>query len=319
MMGVYGYSLALDRWLEQNLCRFDGVIIHGAWTYSSLAAAWACQKQRRSYGVFPHGMLERWAVNGQGAWKAFKKHLYWLLWERRVYEHARCVLFATRREQERTRPVFSLPSRQMILPVYGIESEMPRVSRPDNLALEKSQSERWALFLGRVHPKKNVDLLIRAWGRVRPPELWRLLIAGPADPDYRAALRRLISDLDLDAQIRLVDFVSGADKAYLFQQSEWFLLPSKQENFGVAVLEAIAHNCPVVLSDQVFLAESFPAGAEILPLEIDAWSEFFARRMADQAWRQVRLETDRKYLLEQFEMSRVARAWAEAIPRALVA
>lgn len=271
------------------------------------------------YGVFPHGMLEQWAVSGQGAWKALKKHVYWRLWERRVYEHARCVFFTTRREQERTRPVFSLPARQTVLPIYGIEPEMPRVSRPRNPALEKPQSERWALFLGRVHPKKNVDLLIRAWGRARPREPWRLLIVGPAEPSYRSSLQRLVRALDLNAQVLLIDFVSGDDKAYLFQNSEWFLLPSKQENFGIAVLEAIGHNCPAVISDQVFLAESFPAGAEILPLEIEAWSEFFARRMMDEAWRRVRLESDRKHLLGQFEMSRVARAWAEAIPRALAA
>ncbi len=313
----YSYSPGLRVWLCQHLRRFDGVLIHGAWTYSALVAARQCRRQRVPYAVFPHGMLEAWAVNGQGRWKSWKKHLYWKLWEQQIYEAARCVFFTTRREQESTQEVFPLAPSQLVLPVYGIEPATLPVPAPENPNLVRPQGESWVLSLGRVHPKKNVDFLIRAWALARPPESWRLLIVGPAEPGYRSALQQMVRRLGVEAQVRFVDFVAGADKAYLFQQSEWFLLPSKQENFGVAVLESIAHRCPVVISDQVFLAESFPADAEILPLEMNAWVEFFVRRMTDETWRQRRIETDRRHLLERFEMSRVAREWAEVIPRSL--
>lgn len=317
LLGTYSYSPELRDWLRRNLGRFEGVLIHGAWSFAALASARECQRQRVPYAVFPHGMLEAWAVNGQGRWKSWKKHLYWRTWEHRIYEAARCVFFATRREQQRSQAVFPLPPHQLVLPVYGIESDMPPAPEPENSALARPRAERWVLSLGRVHPKKNIDLLIQAWSLARPADPWRLLIVGPAEPHYRSVLEQLVRRRRLEGQVRFVGLVSGTDKAYLFQQSEWFLLPSKQENFGVAVLEAIAHHCPVVLSDQVFVAESFPADAEILPLDITAWVEFFAERMTDASWRRTRIETDRKHLLERFGMDRVARDWAEIVPRCL--
>jgi glycosyltransferase involved in cell wall biosynthesis len=315
--GTYSYTPALRQWLRAHLKRFDGALVHGAWTYSTIAAARECQRQRIPYGVIPHGMLDAWAVNGQGRWKAWKKHLYWRFRENRVYQAARCIYFTTRREQERSQPVFALPSRQAVLPVYGIEATVPKVSLPENLALRRPPGERWALYLGRVHPKKNIELLIRAWGDARPPEPWRLLIVGPGEARYVTALRRLAQELELEDQVRFLDLVTGIDKAYLFQQSEWFLLPSRQENFGVAVLEAIAHGCAVAISDQVYIGESFPADAEILGLAVDVWAEFLAKRMVDEEWRRARIETDRKYLLQSFEINRVASHWAAAIPATL--
>jgi len=315
--GTYAYSPALNRWLRSNLGRFHAVLIHGAWTYAALAAARECRRRGTPYGVVPHGMLEAWAVNGQGIRKAWKKRIYWRLFERQVYHSARCILFASRREQQQSLPVFALPPRQAVLPVYGVESDVPPVRHPANPVLERPAQQRWALFLGRLHPKKNLDFLLRAWREADLTEDWRLIVAGPGEPDYLKLLKTLVAELELDARVRFVGLVSGADKAYLLEQAEWFLLPSRQENFAVAVLEAIAHRCPVAISDCVGLAESFPPDAEILPLELPAWVEFLRRRMPDAAWRQRRLETDRERLLERFEMNAVARAWAETLPRVL--
>jgi glycosyltransferase involved in cell wall biosynthesis len=204
-----------------------------------------------------------------------------------------------------------------VLAVYGIDANPVRIGQPVRRELFQNTRQKIALFLGRVHPKKGVDFLLRAWHAARLPEEWRLVIAGPAETGYVLGLERLADQLGIRRQIQFTGFVSGDDKAYLFQRANWFLLPSKQENFGIAVLEALSHGCPVAISDQVYLAESFRPESEVLPLELHHWRDFFQRRMVDDHWRLSVLTADRKHLLEKFDTRRVAQAWVDAIYRHL--
>jgi len=167
-----------------------------------------------------------------------------------------------------------------------------------------------ALFLSRVHPKKNVDFLIEAWAQAGVPPEWRLIIAGPCEEGYQQKLQSLVQKHGLGDRVQFVGPVTGRDKSYLLQRADWFLLPSKQENFGVAVLEAIGAGCPVAISDQVYISDYFHAGSEVMPLEMDAWVRFLRDRMPDESRRQALIEEDRRYIMPQFAIEMVARAWA---------
>ncbi len=168
-----------------------------------------------------------------------------------------------------------------------------------------------ALFLGRLHPKKNVEFLLDAWHAAGMKAPWRLLIAGSGDKDYEAHLRRLSNSFDGPNTIQFTGFVSGLNKRYLLQRADWFLLPSRQENFGIAVLEAVEQGCAVAISEQVYLAESFRADSEVLPLHPEAWSKFFSTRMQDLAWGRRVAEDDRIHLLKTFQMERIVQQWTE--------
>jgi len=157
--------------------------------------------------------------------------------------------------------------------------------------------------------------LLRAWAAAKVPPPWRLLIAGPGEEAYLSHLRHLASDLGIAEQVVFTGFVAGQDKAYLLQRADWFLLPSQQENFGVAVFEALSHNCPVAISDRVYLSEAFLPGSEVLPLEFDAWVEFLKSRMADADWRNEVLRRDREHLLPHFSMEAVTVQWLDAMRR----
>jgi glycosyltransferase involved in cell wall biosynthesis len=308
----FAYSSALRPWLRSNLKHFDGVVLHGVWTYVDWAAAQECRSANVPYVQFPHGMLEPWAVRGQGGSKFAKKFLYWWFRQKKVCENARFLLFTTQRERELTMGLFAPHTGVKVLPPYGVNAFSREPATPDRSDLQQPTGTKVALFLGRVHPKKNLDFLIEAWGRARPSADWRLIVAGPVEHGYRSILDRQIARWELGDQVSFVGFVSAADKDYLLQRADWFLLPSRQENFGVAVLEAMSQGCAVAISDQVYLAESFCSSAEVLPVSIDAWIEFIHTRMPDGAWRNKRAEEDREYLLREFETSRIAQNWVNS-------
>jgi len=313
----YGYSPELRDWLTTNLIRFDAAMIHGAWTYPGWAAAAACRRLGIPYGVFPHGMLEPWTVNGQGVVKSWKKHVYWGWRERHTVQNAKCVFFTTQREKVLANSLFRFPAQQAVLSVYGLDFSPRPAVQPVRSSFDSLRDVKFALFLGRVHPKKNVEFLIEAWATAKLPDPWRLVIAGPGEVSYLRRLRRLAERLSVTKQVLFADFVAGDDKAFLLHHAQWFLLPSKQENFGVAVLEAISHGCPVALSDQVYLSEAFRPDSEILPLSMERWVEFLSKRMMDSEWRERVLRKDREHLRSRFDMERVARDWAAALPREL--
>jgi glycosyltransferase involved in cell wall biosynthesis len=317
MGGSYVYAPEIKQWLAANLRRFDGVVVHGAWTYPGFAAAQACRIADIPYAAFPHGMLERWAVYGQGLGKTIKKRLYWFCREQQVYNHAARVFFTTVREQQEATAVFRFPAKQAILPVYGIERQQPAdAPYPDRPDLREYCDGQYALFLGRLHPKKNVDFLLRAWREAKLPRSWRLLIAGSGEPEYERSLHGLAETLGLKSSVHFLGFVAGSEKAYLLQRARWFLLPSKQENFGVAVLEAISNGCPVAISNQVYLAESFGDEAEVLPVQLADWVDFLSKRMISDNWRQESLARDRDHLLKHFEMSKITKLWSTSIIQA---
>ena len=122
-----------------------------------------------------------------------------------------------------------------------------------------------------------------------------MLVAGPAEPAYQRKLERMARRYRVEDQVRFVGSVAGPDKSYLLGRASWFLLPSKQENFGISVLEAINAGCPVAISDQVYLSDDFPDQSEVLPVRLDAWVEFLRYRMPDEQHRQALVRIEREY------------------------
>jgi glycosyltransferase involved in cell wall biosynthesis len=315
---VYRYSRGLRPWLAKNLHRFNGVIMHGLWLYPSWAAYLACREAGVSYAYFPHGMLDPWAVEGQGLLKRLKKTIYWYAREEQIFKNARCIFFTTQRERNASGKTFPSKREQRIVIPYGIATPSAKVSRPLRPELTMAAGDKTALFLGRVHPKKNVHFLLKAWIKANIPANWKLVIAGPIEPIYRTELTRLAEAPPCRKSISFVGPVTGEDKRYLLQNSSWFLLPSKQENFGVAVLEAISHGCPVAISNQVYLATELHSRSEILNLDENQWIEFFERRMTDETWRQRLCELDREFVLPKFAIKNIARSWTQTLNEVFV-
>lgn len=262
------------------------------------------------YACFPHGMLDHWPFRGQGVAKRIKKEVYWRLRERKIVQHANCLLFTTERERRATQETVRLPNTPTRVIAYGADT--PPCEDRVLSSIPELVEKKFALFLGRLHPKKNPDLLLRAWAR-SGASTWALVFAGSGDPRYRQYLIGLAQQLGLQSQVHFLDYVDGPRKAWLLCNAQWFLLPSWHENFGVAVLEAIQHGCPVVISDQVALADELPVSSPILPIDLEAWTTFMRNRLEDQSYRTAQKLAQSTVAAERFKIEDLASRWSATL------
>ena len=251
-----GYSGRLNRWLRDNRSRFDGAIVHGLWRYISFAT-WRAFSGRKPYAVFPHGMLDPY-FKRRFPLKHAKKWLYWLLSEYWVLRGAYRVLFTTAEESRLARQSFWLHRWNAMTVSIGAT---PPVGDPETMKeafLEQCpelNGRRFMLFLGRIHRKKGCDMLLSSFMKLagQDPEL-HLVMAGPDQQGWSNVLREMAAIANLKDRVHWPGMLSGDVKWGAFFASEVFILPSHQENFGIAVAEALACGRPVLLSDKVNIA-----------------------------------------------------------------
>ena len=211
--------------------------LHGLWSPNLHRAARIAHKHTTPYVVSTRGMLANWALGH----KALKKKIAWKLYQQRDLENA-AGLVASSELERRDTEVLLPGSRAVVIP-NGCDP------RPDIIAahhaLPMDSNVRWALAMGRLHPVKGYAELIAAWAAVRPAG-WQLGIAGPDEDGYRATLEALIMDNGLKGQVHLLGEVDDTLKWSLLDQAELFLAPSKTENFGMAIAEALQSGTPVI-------------------------------------------------------------------------
>jgi glycosyltransferase involved in cell wall biosynthesis len=260
--GSYSYSPRLHRWLERHLAQYDAIIVHGLWQDLGRTIHALCrQPNLPPYFVMPHGMLDP-TLRRTYPVKHVKKLLYWLLVERRVLRDARAVLFTC--EEERRLARLTFPDYRCEERVVGYGAAAPReVSRDSQIPWAERcpavVKKNYIVFLGRIHSKKGVDLLLRAYARwlaENPPAtraaLPDLVLAGPClDDAYLAALQKLAVQKNVAERVHWTGMLTGAAKWAALEGAEAFVLPSHQENFGVAVAESLAVGTPVLISDRV--------------------------------------------------------------------
>ncbi|MGO9317696.1 MAG: glycosyltransferase [Terracidiphilus sp.] len=228
------------------------------------------------------------------------------------------MFFTMQRELDNARKTFHLPEIQpLIVSPFGVSSHVDNSDVKPSVSVDQGSERKIALFLGRVHPKKRPDILIEAWAKAEVPRDWRLVIAGPGESEYLAKLANLARQFRIENAVQFVGPVSGADKSYLFQRASWFLLPSEQENFGVAVLEAVSNGCALAISDQVYFADELPAGSEILPVRLEAWTCFMRERMIDNMWRDETVKRVLEHIGDKFSAERISKQWVDKISKVI--
>jgi len=252
----YGYASEYVPWLRANAGECDVVCVHGLWQYQGFGAWRALRGTGTPYVVYCHGMLDVWFKRAHPL-KHAKKWLYWPWAEYRVLRDAAAVCFTAEEERRRARESFWLYRANERISPLGIEAPPGDVDRHMTAffaAAPALQEKKFLLFLGRVHPKKGVDLLLEgyaaAWrGRMDAPAL---ALAGPIGDEAYA--QRLCADagrLGVAEQVTWLPMLSGDVKWGALRACEAFALFSHQENFGVAVVEALACGKPVLISDQI--------------------------------------------------------------------
>jgi glycosyltransferase involved in cell wall biosynthesis len=251
--GEFGKSDSFKNWIDANIGRFDAVLCSGIWQYPVLATSQAAKKSGTKYWVFTHGMLDPW-FNKTYPVKMLKKYLYWpMLYQ--ALRDAEAVLFTCEQEKLLARQSFKpYRVREIVVP-YGTN---PPPFQPDSQRaafLERFPSlkgKRYILFLSRIAPKKGCDLLIQAFGTVtKDVRDLQLVMAGPFEKEYRDALEPIVKSSRLDGRVIWTGMLENEAKWGAFRGADAFALPSHQENFGISVVESMACQVPVLISNQV--------------------------------------------------------------------
>jgi glycosyltransferase involved in cell wall biosynthesis len=181
-------------------------------------------------------MLEDWAMR-QSFWQ---KRMMWALCQGAAVKASGLIHATARSEGDAVRKL-GIDAPVAVVP-NGVD--IPTESETAHFAA----SPRKLLFLGRIHPKKGIDRLLRAWAFVeRDFPSWELHIVGPDNDDCLPALRALSADLEL-RRVTFGGAVSGPAKAELLRSAQLFILPTHSENFGITVAEALAHAVPAIVS-----------------------------------------------------------------------
>ena len=251
---AYYYAPRMLPWLHANTARFDAVIVNGLWQFPGFAVRRALRGAPTPYFVYTHGMLDPWFKRTYPL-KHLKKCLYWPWGEYRVLRDAEAVLFTCEEEKVLARQSFGLYRANEAVVSLGTAGPPGDVAGQEAAFLSRHselRGKRLLLFLGRIHAKKGCDLLVEAFAKVAAtdPDL-RLVMAGPDSSGLGAQLARRADALGGKGRVVWPGMLTGDVKWGAFRAAEAFVLPSHQENFGVAVAEALACGLPVLISDKV--------------------------------------------------------------------
>lgn len=250
--------------VEDAVRKCDLVHLHTLWTFPTFVAARVCRKIAKPYVVMPHGMLDPNSMER----KWLKKRVYGALIEWPALRAARGMIYTHSEEQRLSESVVSGLPQGYVVPLGA--DDPPAVSR-ERLAeafFQKHPAIRGlqiVLFLGRLHSKKGLDLLVPAISRVasvRPAA--HFLLVGPGDDRYVGSLKQAVARLGIAEHVTFVGPLSGEAKWQAVAASDVFVLPSYQENFALTVVESMRMGLPIVLSRRVNIWEDVvSAGAGV--------------------------------------------------------
>lgn len=262
----YAYSAPLGRALRQETGRCDLLHIHSIWLYPTLAASRACRSYGVPYVLSPCGALDPYSLSVRRA----AKQLYGAWFERKNLQGAAALHFTSPQEQRRSE-TFGSDVRSAVIPRSLDLSRIPEIPA--------EQRPEWGgrkvlLFLGRLHPKKRLDIAVEAFARLcKLRGDVQLVIAG-ADEGSAPAASRIAAEAGVRDRVSFLGMAGPTQRWALYKSASLFLLPSEDENFGMSALEAMACGVPVLLSAHVGLAEevSSARAGRVLNAGPDEWA-----------------------------------------------
>ncbi len=294
--------------LERLIPGADVVHIHALWEEVQHQAARICRRLGVPYVITPHGMLDPWSL-AQGGWK---KRLYLALRMRRNLNGAAAIHYTSETEAKLVAALHLKP-RPIVEP-NGVDlaefEDLP--PRGTFRARHPQLGQRLvAIILGRIHPKKGFDLLIPAFAKFRQTDAM-LVIAGPDEDNHRARVETMVAQHGLQDRVIFTGMLRGRERIEALVDADLFVLPSYQENFGIAVVESLAAGTPVVISDQVNIHHEIAAAgvggvvpnrAEPLAAEIERW-------LGDERVRHEAAQRARAFVRDHYDWDEIARRWA---------
>lgn len=306
----YAYSPALAVSLRKALAGFDLAHIHGLWLYTTYVAARMCQRFQVPYLLSPCGALDPYGFDIHPWFKQW--YGFWI--ERQTLAAATTIHFTSPLEQRRAK-TFGIHRPSVVIPRSICLEEIPTLPQGTfRRRYPEVANRRILLFLGRLQAKKRLDLVAEAFVAVarRRPDV-HLVIAGPDEGSGHQA-REIISQANLSSRVTFTGLMNYDDKWTVLRDSDLFLLPSLDENFGVSVLEAMAVGVPVLVTSQVALAEAVRRAGAGLVIDGNSadWAAAIDRLLDDSSSLQSMGAAGRRLVEADFLSNRIAAAMRDA-------
>jgi glycosyltransferase involved in cell wall biosynthesis len=317
----------------------DLVHVHAVWEELQHQACVAARRSGTPYILSPHGMLDPWSL----AQNRLMKAAYLQFRLRRDLNRAVAIHCTTETEARLLKPL-GLRSPTFIVP-NGIDlgefqvddqDECFQNDGPPPVAIQPSPADQpdaveseaasrqtvasrlvrlrkryplIVLFLSRLHPKKGLDLLLPAFANLQRDDV-ALVLAGPGDPDYVAALEQQCRQYGIDERVVFTGMLNGQERIDALRAADLFVLPSYQENFGIAVVESLATGTPVIISDQVNLADQIEKHhvGQVIPTDAGSLTTALALWLNDQRRRDQAAQLAKPFA-SRYDFANVAHDW----------
>ena len=302
----WGTSLPLARGLARKIPAADLVHIHSLYLFHNLVAGYLCRRHDIPYLVRPHGTLDPFIFRRHRGRKRIMEYLF----EHRNIRRAAALHFTTAQEQALAAP-FTFGAPGLVVPLGIGPGEFAALPEPGGFRRRYPEigDKPIVLFFGRINFKKGLDILARAFGiagRQRPDV--HLVLAGPDNEGWGARVRAWLEAEGMRDRATFTGMLLGPDKLAVLRDASLFVLPSYSENFGLAVIEAMAAGLPVIISDQVNVwpeVESAGAG-RVIPCDAAALAGQMLELLADPGAAAVMGQKGRALVQERFLWPRIA-------------
>lgn len=239
------YVPTLKSWLMNNISKYKVIHVHSVFNYTSFVAMTCARLNKIPYVLRTLGHLNEYDLQKKQALKKF-----WLNFvDKNNLNLVSAFQSTSNSETNEIKKLFPFAKVEAIphgirLPVTSFKTEVTDIK---------------LLFISRLHKKKNIPAILEAVSKASQSGIsLNLKIAGepnPGEEDYKVYLQKMVEDLNIQKRVEFCGFLSGQAKEVAFKWADVFILPSFDENFGVAVMEALSYAVPVIISPQVALSK----------------------------------------------------------------
>jgi glycosyltransferase involved in cell wall biosynthesis len=314
--GWLGSNRELALIIERHVGESDVVHTHGVWESIQHHCSRACQRYHVPHVMRTCGSLDEWSLRV----KPLRKFLYRKARLDAMLLKASAIHCTS--EGERASTGRLLEGMRFIIEPNGVQLDDFRSrSEGNDFRARLRLSQRPVIgFLGRIHPGKGLEYLIPALARMRRTDVV-LVAAGPDSRGFQPVMEELARHHGVSERVIFTGMIRGAEKVEMLSGLDLFVLPSQHENFGIAVVEAMAAGCAVIVSDQVGI-QSEVAKAQcgaVVPLDIAALAAAMDRWLADpERCREAGIR-GREFALAAYDWNRIADRWKNHYRRLIAA